>query len=207
SANPAPGTISLSPSSTIAGPLSVPVTVHIAGTGFMTSSVVNYDGAPIPATFVDSTLLNVTLGPFSTAAIHHINVVNPAPGGGTSNTVDFTVTGKATVAAFTYSPSSPVTGSPVSFNGSSSTCNASPCSYNWTDDADSSVLGTGATMSFTFSGTGTKYVRLTITDALSQTASVEHDVIVSSTAVTSPPTITSFTPASGPTGTSVTISG
>src|SRR5439155_7311158 len=62
-------------------------------------------------------------------------------------------------------------------------------------------------MSFTFSGTGTKYVRLTITDALSQTASVEHDVIVSSTAVTSPPTITSFTPASGPTGTSVTISG
>ena len=62
-------------------------------------------------------------------------------------------------------------------------------------------------MSFTFSGTGTKLVRLTITDALSQTASVEHDVIVSSTAVTSPPTITSFTPASGPTGTSVTISG
>jgi len=63
-------------------------------------------------------------------------------------------------------------------------------------------------MSFTFSGVGTKYVRLTITDALSQTASVEHDVIVSSTVVvTSLPTITSFTPASGPTGTSVTISG
>src|SRR5439155_1203479 len=62
-------------------------------------------------------------------------------------------------------------------------------------------------MSFTFSGTGTKYVRLTITDALSQTASVEHDVIVSSTAVTSVPTITSFTPTTGPTGTSVTISG
>ena len=61
-------------------------------------------------------------------------------------------------------------------------------------------------MSFTFSGAGTKKVRLTVTDALSQTASVEHDVIVS-TVVTSPPTITSFTPASGPTGTSVTISG
>src|SRR5439155_676856 len=116
--NAAPGTISLSPSSTIVGTLSV--TVQIAGTGFMRSSVVNYDGAPapVPPTFVDSTLLNVTLGPFSTAAIHHINVVNPAPGGGTSNTVDFTVTAtKAPVAAFTYSPSSPVTGSPVSFNG------------------------------------------------------------------------------------------
>src|SRR5207249_12309580 len=130
------------------------------------------------------TLLNVTLGPFSTAAIHHINVVNPAPGGGTSNTVDFTVTTtKAPVAAFTYSPSSPVAGSPVSFNGSSSTCYSSPCSYNWTDDADSSVLGTGATMSFTFSGVGTKYVRLTITRSEERRVGKEHEVIGSSTVV------------------------
>jgi len=128
-------------------------------------------------------------------------VVNPPP----SN-----VNGGPPVAAFTYSPSSPVTGSPVSFNGSSSTCYASPCSYKWTDDGDNSLLGTGATMSFTFSGVETKYVRLTVTDALSQTASVEHDVIVSSTApapTTNSPTITGFTPTSGPTGNSVTISG
>src|SRR5207249_9717447 len=80
-------------------------------------------------------------------------------------------------------PFSPVTGSPVSFNGSSSTCYASPCSYNWTDDADSSVLGTGATMSFTFSGVGTKYVRLTITRSEERRVGKEHEVIGSSTVV------------------------
>jgi len=83
------------------------------------------------------------------------------------------------VPAFTYSPSNPVTGSPVSFDASSSTCPASPCSYTWTDDADSSLLGTGVRMSFTFRNPGTKYVRLTITDAQSRSASVEHDVMVS----------------------------
>ena len=81
--------------------------------------------------------------------------------------------------AFTYSPSKPVAGSPVSFDASSSTCAASPCSYGWTDDADGSLLGTGIQMSFTFRDPGTKYVRLTITDAQSRTASVEHDVMVS----------------------------
>src|SRR5437773_8582605 len=83
------------------------------------------------------------------------------------------------VPAFTYSPSNPVTGSPVSFDGSSSTCPASPCSYSWTDDADSSLLGTGVQMSFTFRDPGTKYVRLTITDSQSRSASVEHHVMVS----------------------------
>src|SRR5205823_13588292 len=83
------------------------------------------------------------------------------------------------VPAFTYSPSNPVTGSPVSFDGSSSTCPASPCSYSWTDDADSSLLGTGVRMSFTFRDPGTKHVRLTITDSQSRSASVEHDVAVS----------------------------
>src|SRR5206468_2949532 len=86
------------------------------------------------------------------------------------------------VPAFTYSPSNPVTGSPVSFDGSSSTCPASPCSYSWTDDGDSSLLGTGVQMSFTFRDVGTKHVRLTITDSQSRSASVEHDVTVSPSA-------------------------
>ena len=41
-------------------------------------------------------------------------------------------------------------------------------------------------MSFTFQGVGTKYVRLTVTDAQSQSASVEHDVVVSQASSTSP---------------------
>ena len=97
SPNPAPGTISISPSTAVVGTPSVDV--QIAGTAFVSNSVVKYDGNSIPATFVDQTLLKVTLGSLSTVAIHHINVVNPAPGGGTSNTVDFTVTNTPTSGA------------------------------------------------------------------------------------------------------------
>jgi parallel beta-helix repeat protein len=109
------------------------------------------------------------------------------------------------VPTFTYSPTAPTPGTAVSFNGSATSCSATPCSYQWTDDLDSSVLGTGAIMSFTFQQTGTKYVRLTVTDAQSQLASVEQDVVVTQTAST--PGISSFTPTSGPVGTTVTISG
>jgi hypothetical protein len=104
-----------------------------------------------------------------------------AYGGDSSFTTPAGITGP--IALFTYSPSIPVVNSPLLFDGSSSTCSASPCTYRWTDDADNSLLGTGVTMSFTFKQTGTKYVRLTITDANSQTGSVEHDVIVYSSSV------------------------
>ena len=93
-----------------------------------------------------------------------------------------TPTPAAPTARFTYSPSNPVTGQAVIFNGTSSSCWAGPCLYKWTDDACPSPcgdLGTGVTMTFTFAGVGTKYVRLTITDALGRTSSVEHNVIVS----------------------------
>jgi hypothetical protein len=81
--------------------------------------------------------------------------------------------------SFSYNPSYPVTGSPITFDGTTSKCYATPCSYRWTDDSDGSLLGTGATMSFTFQQAGTRYIRLTMTDAQSQTAGIEHDVIVS----------------------------
>src|SRR5439155_15669902 len=96
SSNPAPGTISLSLSSAT---VATSVSESISGTGFITSSVVNCDGLLMPTTFVDSTLLKVTLGPFTTTGIHHVNVVNPAPGGGTSNTVELTVKATTTVTA------------------------------------------------------------------------------------------------------------
>ena len=89
----------------------------------------------------------------------------------------------APVPAFTYTPSSPVAGSPISFDGTLSKCTVSPCSYKWTDDADGSLLGTDVQMSFTFQQSGTKQVRLTVTSSLA--VSVEHDVLVSTSTVSS----------------------
>src|SRR5207302_324899 len=170
----------------------------VSGPGTVTFGNINALSTDASFSAAGNYVLRLTAsdGALSTSADVSI-IVNPAP----------PVTPAPPVPVFTFSPSSPVVGSPISFNASSSTCHASPCSYNWTDDADKSVLGTGATMSFTFSVVGPKYVRLTVTDAQSQTTSVEHDVIVSGTTTTNPPTMTAFTPASGPTGTGVTISG
>ncbi len=87
----------------------------------------------------------------------------------------------APTARFTYSPASPQTGQSVHFDASASTCYASPCTYSWADSPPSGgswALGTGQTLDFTFTQAATKYVTLTVTDATSQTATVEHDVLV-----------------------------
>ena len=88
-------------------------------------------------------------------------------------------------ASFNYSPASPVTGQPVTFDGTSSTCSEDPCTYEWSDDGGTTrpipalwPLGSGPTLSFTFSGAGTKYVRLVVTDTIGRSATVEHNVVV-----------------------------
>ena len=97
-------------------------------------------------------------------------------------------------ASFTTTPNSPVAGQPVALNGSNSTCAAAPCTYEWSDDGSPTQpetvlwpLSTGQVTSFTFQEAGTKYVRLTVTDASGQTATVEHNVIVEAESTTTPP--------------------
>ena len=100
-------------------------------------------------------------------------------------------------ASFGFNPSSPLTGQVVSFDGRASRCGAGPCTYKWTDDACPSPcgdLGTGPTLAFTFANAGTKFVRLTLTDALAQTATVEHNVTVAAPVISPTPT-----PTPGPT--------
>ncbi len=92
----------------------------------------------------------------------------------------------APTAGFTYSPAVPVVSHAVTFNGTSSTCSAGPCAYEWSDDGGPTrplpvlwPLGSGQTMSFTFHEVATKHVRVVVTDALGRTATVEHNVAVS----------------------------
>jgi hypothetical protein len=100
----------------------------------------------------------------------------------------------APTASFTYSPTSPTTSQAVTLNGTSSTCPDGPCTYEWSDDGGPTrpipalwPLGSGQTLQFTFSGAGTKYVRLVATDALGRTATVEHNVVVEATPPPPPP--------------------
>ncbi|MGH2912820.1 MAG: PKD domain-containing protein, partial [Solirubrobacteraceae bacterium] len=117
----------------------------------------------------------------------------------------------APTASFSFAPSSPVAGETVEFDGSASTCPNEPCTYEWSDDGSALQpvtplwpLGIGQTLSFAFQEVGTKYVRLTVTDALGQVATTETNVAVAAAIPPPPPP----PPPVAPTNTSLpTVSG
>jgi hypothetical protein len=128
--------------------------------------------------------LVVTDAQARTATIEHDVVVAP-------HGMPFTPPPPPT-ANFSYSPPSPVAGSQVAFDGSSSTCPAGPCFYAWSDDGAPTgpsphaySLGSASLLQYDFPTPGTKYVRLIVTDAFGRTATVEHDVVVSAIVVQS----------------------
>jgi hypothetical protein len=119
--NPVPTLTSVSPTTVSAGVPSF--TMTLTGTNFVSTSVVDFNGAPQPTTFVNATTLTATI---SAAEVQspdvdvQITVVNPAPGGGTSNHVFFNVT-TAVPALSSLSPNSAIAGGPaftLTVNGS-----------------------------------------------------------------------------------------
>ena len=89
--NAVPSISSLSPVSAQAGGVST--TLSVSGTGYVPNSVVMINGAPRTTTFAGSTGIQATLTVADLAAggIDQVQVFNPAPGGGTSNTQTFAV--------------------------------------------------------------------------------------------------------------------
>jgi trimeric autotransporter adhesin len=90
-ANPVPAVMSLSPSSVTAGAPAFTVTVN--GNGFANTSVVRWNGATRPTTFVSGTQLQASIPASDVAAVGaaQVSVVTPAPGGGTSGDLAFTI--------------------------------------------------------------------------------------------------------------------
>jgi hypothetical protein len=93
----APAITGLSQSVVLPG--SAALTLSITGTGFTHTSVVHFDGSPLPVTFVSDTELQVTIpaSALATAGKHEVRVVNPDAEGGRSNIVTLTVTAPALV--------------------------------------------------------------------------------------------------------------
>ena len=69
-------------------------TLTVNGTGFVSNATVNWNGSPLATTFVSGSQLTaiVPASDIATANTGWVTVVNPAPGGGTSNVAFFTVT-------------------------------------------------------------------------------------------------------------------
>jgi hypothetical protein len=110
--NPLPTLTSLSPATVSANSGAFILTVN--GTGFVTGSVVNWNGSPRATTFVSATQLTAAILasdiPVSTSA--SVTVFSPTPGGGTSNALQFSIS--TPIPAITLlTPSSAFAGAPA----------------------------------------------------------------------------------------------
>ena len=91
--NPVPAVTTISPTSVAA--VSIAFTLTVNGTNFVSNSVIHFNGAVQATTFVSSTQLTTTVQSLEveTAGNAPVIVTNPTPGGGTSNSVNFTISG------------------------------------------------------------------------------------------------------------------
>jgi YVTN family beta-propeller protein len=90
--NLTPTITTISPNSSVAG--SAAFTLTINGTNFIAGSMVNFGGSAPATTFVNSTQLTAAIPAASIASTGTpaVTVTNPAPGGGTSKAINFTIT-------------------------------------------------------------------------------------------------------------------
>jgi subtilisin len=96
--SPVPSVASLSPGRTGAG--GAAFTLTVSGTGFVATSVVQWNGAARPTTLVNSTQLRASIpsADITTPGTAQVSVVSPAPGGGTSSAIPFTIAPAPTLA-------------------------------------------------------------------------------------------------------------
>ena len=90
--NPTPTITTISPTSAVV--TGGPFTLTVNGTNFLANSVVNFAGVAPTITGVSATQLIAAIpaAAIATAGTATVTVANPAPGGGTSNAVNFTIT-------------------------------------------------------------------------------------------------------------------
>jgi uncharacterized repeat protein (TIGR01451 family) len=88
--SPTPAVTGLSPSST---PQGVPATITINGSGFEANSIVMYNGAARPTTFVNGTTLQVSLtaADLQSFGSGQISVNNPGPGGNNTTPTELVI--------------------------------------------------------------------------------------------------------------------
>jgi hypothetical protein len=89
--NPMPGITSISPLSAFTG--SRAITMNVSGSGFISSSVVRWNGSDRTTSYVSSSRLTVSIPPadLASSGTASVTIFNPSPGGGTSAARVFTI--------------------------------------------------------------------------------------------------------------------
>jgi len=209
--NPAPGTIHLSPSALPVGATS-PATVTVNGTSFVSSSVVNVNGAPRATTYVNATTLtfDATVADQATQGYLTITVTTPAPGGGVSTVASLIIQpGSATPFISSVTPNSFVVGSPdssITVSGTGFTLN-SVVRWNGADLQTNYIGYYGAPQLYATipaADLAVKGIASITVNTSTAIPSLSNSVSVN---VTDPPvpTLTSMSPAGGPVNAATTI--
>jgi uncharacterized protein (TIGR03437 family) len=144
--NPAPTITTVTPTAALIGSPDVVITVN--GTGFIAGSKARFNATDLTTTFVSATQLTATIpaGNFAAVGTANVTVVNPAPGGGTSNAVSFAVNNPSPTVT-TLSPTSATAGGAgftLTVNGTNF-INGSVIRFNGSDRATTFVSGTQLT--------------------------------------------------------------
>ncbi|SPE44621.1 exported hypothetical protein [Candidatus Sulfotelmatobacter sp. SbA7] len=95
---------------TAVSPGSSEFTLNVSGTGFVSNATVNFNRTALATTFVDSEHLSATVpaADVENAKTAMVTVVNPGPGGGSSNAVCFQVAAPETTVSFAPAANSPL---------------------------------------------------------------------------------------------------
>jgi subtilase family serine protease len=111
--NPVPAIASISPPNGMAGGAAFTLTVN--GTGFVSTSVVNFNSSPRATTFVSGTQVTAAIlaTDIATTGLQSVTVTNPSPGGGTSTAATFASMGGPIPTITSLSPSSETINSPL----------------------------------------------------------------------------------------------
>lgn len=211
--NPIPGNVTLSPAIVVAG-TSTPTTITATGSNFVSSSIIQVNGTARPTTVISPTQVTfqLTVADQATAAKLSVNVLNPAPSGGTSNTATLTVANPTTSPTITsVSPTQFIlkSASGMSVQGKNLDTN---CVVNW----NGTPLNTNL-VSYTISGITTTYLSASVPASLLGSTGSATITVTSPTApggsnaltvqIVNPPspTLSAISPAGVPINTSSTI--
>ena len=93
--NPAPVLMTISPNTVLAG--SSAFTLTVTGSGFISGSAIRWNGVSLATNYVSASQISTVVPPtyITTAGTAAISVITAAPGGGTSSSVNFTISNTA----------------------------------------------------------------------------------------------------------------
>jgi subtilisin family serine protease len=177
--NPLPALSTLSPSGATVGGSAFSLTVN--GTNFIPSSVIQWNGVARTTTYLSSGQLtmSVAAGDIATQGTATVTVVNPQPGGGTSNSLSFAITSPAFTLSVSKTGGGTVSSTPAGIS-CGSTCSASFASgQQVTLQATAAAGSIFAGWSGACTGTGTCTVTMSANTSVTATFNPTYTLAVS----------------------------